>query len=173
MVSNSSAVQHVRFEGYGPGGAALLLECVTDDPQRLRAMLRHAFRAHGGFLGAEGAVSYLFDRVGWLRFSTVADRARLVAAAYAAGAESLSGTGEGAFEVRTDPEEFEAIRLALARQGWLPSAAGVGERAALTLPLAGAAAAHCRELLEALAQIEDVRCVYSNAEISDPRLARV
>jgi transcriptional/translational regulatory protein YebC/TACO1 len=172
MVLNPSGVQRVRFEGYGPEGAAVLLECRTEDPERLRTVLRQVFRAHGGALGAEGAVSYLFDRVGWMRFAAT-DPARLAAAAYAAGAERVCGVEPQELEVRTDPEEFEAIRRALARAGWVPSAAAVSERAAQTLALPAGAALRCRELLEALGQIKGVHQVYSNVSISDPRLAHV
>ena len=172
MVLNPSGVQQVRFEGYGPEGSAVLLECRTADPERLRSVLRRVFRAHGGVLGAEGAVSYLFDRVGWMRFAAT-DPLNLAAAAYAAGAERVSGVDQEELEVRTDPEEFEAIRLALARAGWVPSAAAVSERVAERLTLPAGAARHVGELLEALAQVEDVRCVYSNVAISDPSLASV
>ena len=172
MVLNPSGVQQVCFEGYGPAGAAVLLECRTEDPERLRAVLRGVFRAHGGFLGAEGAVRYLFDRVGWMRFAAM-DPARLTAAAYAAGAERVCGVEPEELEVRTDPEEFEAIRRALALAGWVPSVAAVSERAAQTLALPAGAERRWRELLEALAQVEDVHQVYSNVAISDPRLALV
>ncbi len=172
MVLNPSGMQQVRFEGYGPGGAAVLLECLTADPQRLRTVLRRVFRTHGGFLGAEGAVSYLFDRVGWMRFAAT-DPANLAAVAYAAGAERVSAVDPEELEVRTDPQEFEAVRLALARAGWVPSAAAVSERVAERLALPAEAARRVGELLEALAQVEDVRCVYSNVAISDPSLASV
>lgn len=172
MVLSPTGVQHVRFEGYGPEGAVVLLECLTEDPERLREALRHTFREHGGFLGAEGAVSYLFDRVGWMRFAA-RDSGRLAAAAYAAGAESVCSAENEVLEVRTDPQDFESIRLVLAREGWVPSAAAVSVRTTQVPRLSANAALRCRELLEALAQIEDVRHVYSNVPISDPRLASV
>ena len=173
MVLIPPDVQTMRFEGYGPQGAVVLIECLTADPGRTREQLRRVFRAHEGFLAAEGAVSYLYDRVGWLRFAPGTDRAPLAEVAYAAGAEDVAGTSLEGLEVRTDPEEFEAIRRALARRGWVPVAAGVSERATLTVPLAGAAACRWRELLQALAEVDGVRHVYSNVEISDALLAGV
>jgi transcriptional/translational regulatory protein YebC/TACO1 len=173
MVLNPPGVQPLRFEGYGPEGAAVLIECLTDDPESLRARLRRAFREYGGVLGAAGAVSYLFVRVGRLCFAAVADRSALVEAAYAAGAEDVTGARGERLEVLTDPDDFEAVRSALARAGWVPLAAEVTERPALTVALAGGAARRLRELLAALAEIDGVRHVYSNGEISEPLLARV
>ncbi|MGC8518504.1 MAG: YebC/PmpR family DNA-binding transcriptional regulator [Steroidobacteraceae bacterium] len=172
MVLNPSGVQQVCLEGYGPEGGAVLLECRTEDPERLRALLRDVFRAHGGFLGAEGAVRYLFDRVGWMRFAAT-DPARLTAAAYAAGAERVCGIDPEELEVRTDPQEFEAIRRALALAGWVPSAAAVSERAAQMLALPAGATQRWRDLLQALKQVQGVHQVYSNVAISDPSLALV
>ncbi len=173
MVLNPPGARPLRFEGYGPEGAAVLIECLTDDPERMRARLRRAFREHGGVLGAEGAVSYLFAPVGRLRFAAAADRAALIEAAYAVGAEDVTGAYGERLEVLTDPDDFEAVRSALARQGWVPLAAEVTERPALTLALVGGAARRLRELLAALAEIDGVRHVYSNGEISEPVLARV
>ena len=172
MVLNPPGVRAVRFEGYGPEGEAVLIDCLTGDPEGMRAQLRRVLRAHGGFLGAEGAVSYLFDRVGRMRFAADVDRVALTQAAYAAGAEAVSATG-GGLEVLTDPEELEAVRSSLAHQGWAAAAAEVTERPALTLALQGGPARRMQELLEALAEVDGVRHVYSNVEISGAVLARV
>ncbi len=173
MTLNPPSARPRVFEGYGPGGAVILIECLTDDPGRMRALLRATFREHGGFLGAEGAVSYLFDRVGWIRYAAGVARTVLAQAAYAAGAEDVIDVGGGGLEVRTDPEDFESVRLALARQGWVPLAAGVTERPALTVPLEGDAARQFRELLGALAGVDGVGHVYSNVEIPEAILAGV
>lgn len=173
MVLNLPGAWPVRFEGYGPEGAAVLIDCLTEDAERTRGLLRRAFRAHGGYLGAEGAVSYLFDRVGWMRFAAAAEGAALAQAAYAAGAEQVTGARDGAFEVLTDPDDFETVRAALMRRGWVPLAAAVTERAALTVPLADGAARRVQELLGALAEVDGVRHVYTNVEISDAILARI
>lgn len=173
MVSMPPSARPLCFEGYGPGGAAVLIECLTDDGERTRALLRGVFRAHGGYLGAEGSVSYLFHRVGRLGFAANADRARLRQAALEAGAEDVADRGDAGLDVLTDPEDLEAVRAALAGQGWVPVVVEVTERSALTLSLAGGVARQFRALLEALAEVHGVRSVYSNVEISDAVLARV
>ncbi len=172
MVLNSPGARPARFEGYGPEGAAVLIDCLTEDPQRERAQLKRLFREHGGHLAAEGAVSYLFVRSGRMRFAPGAERAALGQAAFAAGAEEVLDAGEE-LEVFTDPEDFEAVRTALARRGWLPRAAEITERAALSVALAGGAARQFRALLAALTELDGVRHVYSNVTLSDPLLARV
>lgn len=172
MVLKSPGARPARFEGYGPEGAAVLIDCLTADAERERTQLKRLFREHGGHLAAEGAVSYLFVRSGWMRFAVVAERAALGQAALAAGAEEVLDAGEE-LEVVTDPEEFEAVQAALARRGWMPSAAEVTERAALTVALTGAAAQRFRALLAALAELDGVRHVYSNVTLSEPLLARV
>lgn len=170
---NVPGARPLRFEGYGPEGAAVLIDGVGDDPEHMRALLRQRFREHGGWLGAEGAVRYLFDRVGRMRFAAGTDRAPLAQAAYAAGAESVIEASDERIEVLTDPDDLGAVRSALERRGWVPLTAEVTERAALTVPLTPVAARQLRELIQSLSEVDGVRHVYSNAEISDAVLARV
>lgn len=164
--------QPVRYEGYGPGAAVVLIDCRTDDRDRSRALVRRTLAEHGGYLGAEGSVAYLFDRVGLLRYPAGADLHGLTQAALSAGAEDVIGTSR-AVEVLTDPEDFQAVRAQLMRQGWTPSSAEVTERAAVGAPVSGEAAQRMVRLLEALADLDDVWNVYSNVEISDEVLARI
>ncbi len=173
MLVNPSGAQVLQLEGYGPGGAAILLECVTVDADGLRARVRGTFRHYGGYLGADGAVSYLFDRVGRLHFGPGLDGGRLARAALEAGAEEVVGEGRSGWDVLTDPRELESVRAALERAGLRAPEAGVIERAPLTVPLSGGAARRMRELLAALAEVEGVRNVYSNVEISGAFLADV
>ncbi len=173
MLVNPSGGQVLRLEGYGPGGGAVLLECVTVDAEGLRARARDAFRHHGGYLGAEGSVSYLFDRVGRLHFGPGPDGCGLAQAALEAGAEEVLGDGRRGWDVLTDPRELESVRAALGSAGLTAQEAGVIERAPLTVPLSGVAARRMRELLAALAEVDGVRNVYSNVEISGPFLADV
>ena len=173
MVLKSPGARALRFEGYGPEGAAVLLDCLTDDAEGLRARLRRTFREHGGHLGAEGSVSYLFDRVGCLRFDPRIDRGRLAQAAFEAGAEEVIGARERGPEVLTDPRDIESVRAALARAGWVAQQAEVTERAPLTVALSRGAVRRLTELLTAVAEVEGVRSVYSNVEISDAFLAHV
>jgi YebC/PmpR family DNA-binding regulatory protein len=162
----------VRFEGYGPGGAAVLIECVTDDHNRTRAGLRQAFSDHGGHLGAEGSVSYLFNHVGLMTYPPGTDEERLMHAALEAGAEDVVANSDRSIEVLADPMEFETVRAILTDRGFVPAASAVTERASLTTPLSGEPAERMVHLLESLEERDDVRNVYSNVEISDEVLAR-
>lgn len=172
-VLNSSGARALRLEGYGPEGVAVLLECVTADAEGLRALLRRTFRRYGGYLGAQGSVSYLFDRVGRLHFDPQVDRGPLTRAALEAGAEEVIGEPQRGWNVLTDPRDIDAVRAALARGGWVARQADVIERAPLTVTLCGEAARQVEGFLAALAEVEGVRSVYSNVEISDALVARV
>jgi YebC/PmpR family DNA-binding regulatory protein len=163
----------VRYEGYGPGGAAVLIECITDDHDRTRADLRRAFTEHGGHLGAAGSVSYLFNHVGLMTYPPGTDEERLIHAALEAGAEDVVPNSDHSIEVLADPMEFETVCAILTDRGFVPAAAEVTERASLTTPLSGEPAERMVRLLETLEDLDDVRNVYSNVEISDEVLARV
>jgi YebC/PmpR family DNA-binding regulatory protein len=166
-------VEPVRYEGYGPGGAAVLIECVTDDRNRTRADLRQAFSDYGGYLGAEGSVSYLFNHVGLMTYLPGTDEERLMRAALEAGAEDVVPNSDHSIEVLADPMEFDTVRAILTDRGFVPAAAEVTERASLTTPLSGELAERMVRLLETLEELDDVRNVYSNVEISDEVLARI
>ncbi len=166
------ARQVARYEGYGPGAAVVLVDCLTDERERTGALVRRTLAEHGGYLGAEGSVGYLFDRVGLLRYGSGEDLRRLTPVALSAGAEDVI-VRPGAIEVLTDPEEFQVVRSQLIRLGWAPVSAEVTERAALTAPIRGEEAQRMVHLLEALADLDDVWNVYSNVEISDEVLARI
>lgn len=167
------SLEPVRYEGYGPGGAAVLVECVTDDRNRTRADLRRAFSEYGGHLGAEGSVSYLFNHVGLMIYPPGTDEERLMRAALEAGAEDVVPNSDRSIEVLADPIEFETVRAILTDRGFAPAAAAVTERASLTTPLAGESAERMVRLLKTLEDLDDVRNVYSNVEISDEVLARI
>lgn len=170
---HANGLAPVRFEGYGPGGAAVLIECITDDHNRTRADLRQAFSDHGGHLGAEGSVSYLFNHVGLMTYPPGTDEERLIHAALEAGAEDVVANSDRSIEVLADPMEFETVRAILTDRGFAPAAAEVTERASLTTPLSGEPAERMVHLLESLEERDDVRNVYSNVEISDEVLARI
>lgn len=164
--------QHVRYEAYGPGAAVVLIDCLTDDRDRTRTEVRRTLARHGGFLGAQGSVAYLFNRVGVLRYRGAAEPEVLTRAALSAGAEDAI-VSAGAIEVLTDPEECQAVRARLVRRGWAPVSAEVTERAALAAPMSGETARRMLRLLGALTNLDDVWNVYSNVEISDEVLARI
>ncbi len=165
--------ERVHYEGYGPGGAAVMVECVTADRKRMGAEVRRAFVQHGGHLGAAGSVSYLFNTVGLLTYPPGTDEERLMQAALEAGAEDVVPSADTSVEVLADPLEFATVRAVLTHQGFAPATAEVTRRAATSLELSGVEAQAMVELLEALEDLEDVRDVYSNVEISDEVLARL
>lgn len=165
--------QAARYEGYGPGGAAVMVDCLTDNRNRTVAEVRHAFTKHGGNLGADGSVGYLFNQVGLLAFAPGTDEDRLMDLALEAGAEDVVAHDDGSLEVLTAPSDYDAIRGTLAKSGLEPAQAEITQRASTRADLEGEAAESMVKLLEALEDLDDVQNVYSNAEIPDDVLARV
>jgi transcriptional/translational regulatory protein YebC/TACO1 len=165
--------QAVRYEGYGPGGAAVLVECLTGDRARLGAQVRRTFLAHGGRLGADGSVSYLFNTVGLMTYPPGTDEERLMQVALEAGAEDVVPSADHSVEVLADPLEFDTVRAVLTHHGFAPATAEVTQRATTSLELSGEAGESMVQLLEALEELDEVRDVYSNVEISHEVLARI
>jgi YebC/PmpR family DNA-binding regulatory protein len=163
----------VRYEGYGPGGAAVVVDSVTDDRHRTGSEIRETFIHYGGHLGAQGSVSYLFHIVGLMTFPAGTDESALMQVALEAGAEDVVQNDDTSIEVLADPVEFETVRAILSENGFAPATAQITERASLATPLSGEAAEWMVKLLEALEDLDDVRDVYSNVEISDEVLARI
>jgi YebC/PmpR family DNA-binding regulatory protein len=157
----------VTYEGYGPGGVAVLVECMTDNRNRTVADIRHAFTRHGGSLGAEGSVAYLFNRVGLLNFAGPVDEDALTNAAIEAGAEDVVANEDGSADVLSDPDEFPAVRDALAAAGFAPEFAQVTLRSSVSVMLKPEEARRLIGLLEALEDLDDVQNVYSNADIPE------
>lgn len=166
-------LEKVHYEGYGPGGAAVLVECLTSDRSRVGAEVRQAFVRHGGHLGADGSVSYLFNTVGLMTYPPGTDEERLMQAALEAGAEDVVANADTSVEVLADPMEFATVRAVLTDRGFAPSSAEVTRRAATSLELSGDEAEAMVLLLETLEDLDEVRDVYSNVEISDDVLARI
>lgn len=171
--AGAAEFQAARYEGYGPGGAAVMIDCLTDNRNRTVADVRHAFTSHGGHLGADGSVSYLFRQVGVLSFAPGCDEDSLMDAALDAGAEDVVTNADASLEVLTAPADFEAVRATLAKRGYAAVSGEITQRAATGAVLAGAAANEMMELLEALEELDDVQHVYSNAEFPDELLARL
>jgi transcriptional/translational regulatory protein YebC/TACO1 len=161
--------ESIRVEAYGPGGGALVVECRTDDRERTIAQLRQIVRQHGGYIAARGAVSYLFNEVGRLKFPPGTDATRVAAVALEAGAEDVI---PAPLEILTDPIDFETVRAALQAAGFVPASAEVTQRASITVPLQGEAANAMLHLIESLKDLKDVETVYTNVEIPDEVLAR-
>lgn len=163
--------QEVRYEGYAPGGVAVLVECLTDNRNRTVGEVRHAFTKCGGNLGADGSVSYLFQHCGVLSYPPGTPEERLLNAALEAGAEDVVSNDDGSFDVITAPGEFEAVREGLVAAGLEPEAAEVTMRAANGVEVDGDDAAQVLKLLEMLEDLDDVQDVYSNAELAEDVLA--
>jgi transcriptional/translational regulatory protein YebC/TACO1 len=162
-----------RYEGYGPGDCAILVECSTDDRALTRARLKGVFAEHGGYLGAETAVAYLFNEVGLLTFAPGVAAESVRRSAWQSGAEDVLLSADGTIEVLADPEELTAVASRLARAGFTPVDAVVTLRPASEVELSGRAGRQLLELMKALAGLHEVRSVYTNAEVASELLAGV
>ncbi len=163
----------IRYEGYGPGGTAVMVDCLTDNRNRTVAEVRHAFSKYGGNLGADGSVNYLFNNVGELQFPAGSDEDAVMEAAIEAGAEDVVVDDDQCIEVLTDPADFESVRKQMVASGNEPENAQLTMRAATSAELGAKEAASMIKLLETLEDMDDVQEVYSNAEISDDVLAQI
>ncbi len=163
----------IRYEGYGPGGTAVMVDCLTDNRNRTVADVRHAFTKFGGNLGADGSVNYLFNKVGQLMYPSGSSEDAIMEAAIEAGAEDVIVDNDGAIEVLTDPEDFETVRDAMDETGIEPDSAQVTMRASTNAELGVKEAGSMIKLLEMLEDLDDVQEVYSNADISEDVLAQI
>ena len=156
----------IRYEGYGPGGIAVMVDCLTDNRQRTVAEVRHAFSKAGGNLGTDGSVAYLFTKTGILGYPAGIDEDRLMEAALEAGADDVVANEDRSVDVLVSPERFETVRDALAVAGLPAENAEVTMRASTTVALDEEDAGKMIRLLERLEDLDDVQNVYSNADIS-------
>jgi YebC/PmpR family DNA-binding regulatory protein len=165
--------EEILYEGYGPGGVAVMVDCLTDNRNRTVADVRHLFSKFGGNLGADGSVSYLFNKVGLLSFPAGVDEDAVMEAAIEAGAEDVVINDDGSTDVLTEPGDFEAVRDALRDGGKAFELAEITMRASVAATLGEKEASSMMKLLEMLEDLEDVQQVYSNAEIPDEILANL
>ena len=159
--------EEVRYEGYGPGGAAVMVDCQTDNHTRTVGDVRRAFVKHGGHLGTDGSVAYLFKRLGVLHYAPGTNEDKVMEAALEAGADDVVTGGDGSIEVLTAPESFAAVVEAMNKPGLKPDHAEVTQRAAIDVTLAGDDAEKTWKLIEALEDLDDVQHVYSNAHFPE------
>ncbi len=164
--------EEVSYEGYGPGGVAVLVECATDNRNRTAGEVRHAFTKHGGNLGTDGSVAYLFKKLGTLSYSPGAQEDAILEAALEAGAEDIVTDADGSIEVLTAPENFAAVQGALIKAGLAPETAEVALRASVDVKLTGEEAEKVLRLLEVLEDLDDVQNVYTNAAFPEQSPAR-
>lgn len=158
--------EEVRYEGYAPGGVAVIVECTTDNRNRTVSDVRHAFTKLGGNLGTDGSVSYLFKKMGVLSFAPGANEDKLMEVALDAGADDVvSFSDDGSFEVVTSPEAYENVKNAMEKAGLKPDQAEVTMRADNEITLRGDQAKSVAKLLDWLEDLDDVQSVYSNADL--------
>jgi len=155
--------EEARYEGYGVAGAAVLVECLTDNRTRTVAEVRHAFTKNGGNLGSDGSVAYLFKHLGQFVFAPGTSEEKLMEAALEAGAEDVLANDDGSVEVLSAPGDFLAVKAALEKAGFKPELAEVTMKPANENPLSGGDAQRMRSLLDALEGLDDVQNVYTTA----------
>ena len=159
------AYEEIRYEGYGPGGAAVMIDCLTDNRTRTVAEVRHAFTKNGGNLGSDGSVAYLFKHCGQFVFAPGTSEDKVMEAALDAGAEDVFRNDDDSVELLCAPADFPAVKEALARAGLKPELAEVTMKPTLENALKEDEAARMRRLLEALENLDDVQDVYTTAVI--------
>jgi len=157
--------EEIRYEGYGIGGAAIIVDCMTDNRVRTVAEVRHAFSKYGGNLGTEGSVAFQFKHCGQFLFAPGTSEDQVMEVALEAGAEDVVTGDDGAIEVLCAAPDFEAVKNALEGKGLKPELAEVTMRAENTIALAGEDAARMQKLLDVIEDLDDVQDVYHNAEI--------
>jgi YebC/PmpR family DNA-binding regulatory protein len=159
--------EEIRYEGYGIGGAAIIVDTMTDNRVRTVADVRHAFSKYGGNMGTEGSVAFQFKNVGQLIFAPGTSEDKVMEVALEAGAEDVITDDEGAIEVLTAPGDFEAVKNALEAAGLVADIAEVTMRAENNIELLGDDAARMQKLLDVLEDLDDVQNVFHNAEMAE------
>jgi YebC/PmpR family DNA-binding regulatory protein len=159
--------EEIRYEGYAPGGVAVIVDCLTDNKVRTVADVRHAFGKFGGNMGTEGSVAFMFRKLGVLSYDAGADEDAITEAAIEAGADDVAVYDDGAIDVLTAPDAFADVKAAMEAAGLAPGFAEVTMRADNDVAVDGEAAQQVAKLLRWLEDMDDVQNVYSNAELGD------
>jgi YebC/PmpR family DNA-binding regulatory protein len=157
--------EEVRYEGYGTGGAAVMVDCLTDNRTRTVAEVRHAFTKNGGNVGSDGSVAYLFKHCGQFLFAPGTSEDQVMEAAIDAGADDVVRNEDGSVEVICAPAQFAAVKEALDKAGLKPELAEITMKPTAEAALAGDDAARMRQLLDALENLDDVQNVYTTAVV--------
>jgi len=165
--------EEIRYEGYGPGGIAVLADCMTDNRNRTVSEVRHAFTKAGGNLGTDGSVSYMFNKVGVITYAPGADEDAIIEIALEAGADDVVTEDDGSLEVLTSPEDFTTVNTALKTANLEAVDAEIAMRADLLTTLDNETAEKLLRLIDVLEDLDDVQEVYSNADIPDEVLERM
>jgi YebC/PmpR family DNA-binding regulatory protein len=159
--------EEIRYEGYGIGGAAIIVDCMTDNRVRTVAEVRHAFSKFGGNMGTEGSVSFMFKHVGQFLFAPGVEEDKLMEAALEAGADDVVADEEGGFEVLCDPNAYANVKDALEKAGFKADSAEVIMKPDVETVFTGEDAQKMQKLLDALENLDDVQEVYTNAVIEE------
>ena len=159
--------EEIRYEGYGQGGVAVMVECLTDNRNRTVAEVRHAFSKYGGNLGTDGSVGYLFNKIGVLNFAPGTSEEKVMEAALEAGADDIVTAGDGSIEVITSPESHDQVVAAMAASGLNPENDEITLRATLEVELDVETGRKVLAFLDVLEDLDDTQAVYSNADIPD------
>jgi YebC/PmpR family DNA-binding regulatory protein len=159
--------EEIRYEGYGIDGAAVIVDCMTDNRTRTVAAVRHAFSKYGGNLGTDGSVAFLFRHCGQIVFAPGTDEDKLLEAALEAGADDVIVNDDGSSEVLTGPYDFVAVKDALAKAGFKAEFAEVTMKPTNDIEMKGEGAAKMQKLLDAIESLDDVQDVYTNAVLDD------
>jgi YebC/PmpR family DNA-binding regulatory protein len=159
--------EEIRYEGYGIGGAAIIVDCMTDNRVRTVAEVRHAFSKYGGNMGTEGSVSFMFKHVGQFLFAPGVDEDKLMEAALDAGADDVIADDEGGFEVLCDPNAYAGVKDALEKAGFKADQAEVIMKPDTETVFTGEDAQKMQKLLDVLENLDDVQEVYTNAVIEE------
>ena len=163
--SEGEHYEEVSYEGYGPGGIAVLVECLTDNRNRTVADVRHAFSKRGGNLGTDGSVAYLFQRRGLLAFPPGSDEERVMEAALEAGAEDVVANDDGSIDVLVSWQELASVKAAMAAADAVPEHAEVAMLPVTTVAPAAEVVDDLRALIDQLEDLDDVQNVYTNADL--------
>ncbi len=162
-----SDYEEIRYEGYGPGGVAFIVDCLSDNRNRTVADVRHAFSKGGGNLGQSGSVAYLFDSAGVLLYPPGTDEDAVMEAALEAGADDVIAADDGSIEVLTAPDEYAAVKQAMTEAGFEPAESDLTLRASTSTELGLEDAQKVLRLVDLLESSDDVQEVYTNADIPD------
>ena len=159
--------EEIRYEGYGAGGTAVIVDCMTDNRNRTASEVRHAFTKYGGNLGTDGSVAYLFSKQGIISFAPGVNEDKLMEVALEAGAEDIISNDDGSVDVMTTPEDFSAINDAIVAAGLAPDNAEVTFSASTMAELDQDTAEKLMKMIDVLEDLDDVQDVYTNADISE------
>ena len=165
--------EELRYEGYGPGGTAVIVDCMTDNRNRTASEVRHAFTKSGGNLGTDGSVAYMFSKTGIISYEVGVDEDAITDASLEAGADDVIVNSDGSIDVITTPEEFPDVKQAMVAAGFEPVNAEVTFSASTHAELDKDDAEKLLHLVDVLEDLDDVQNVYSNAEITDEILAEL